>query len=174
MASIPSMAAWPPFIDRLCCQQEMLMFFFTTENAFYALLGAFSLWSCLSSPSLSSLPPSFFLFKFGLNIRGGAHLRTRGFARPFHYAFAQQQEASPSPFIGGIPKNLHQIQRHFFRGLPCMKSEQKGRVKKYSKFTGQTVDFADEEVSKNRNILWTSYMEAPLQQLKWTKFLQTA
>ena len=27
-----------------------------------------------------------------------------GFARPFHYAFAQQQEASSSLYIGGIPK----------------------------------------------------------------------
>ena len=45
----------------------MLMFCFTTkENAFYALLGALV---------LRSVPPSF-LFAFGLNIRGGAHLRT--------------------------------------------------------------------------------------------------
>ena len=44
------------------------MFFFTTkENAFYALLGALV---------LRSLLPSLFLFAFGLNIRGGAHLRT--------------------------------------------------------------------------------------------------
>ena len=43
------------------------MFFFTTkENAFYALLGALV---------LRSVPP-LFLFAFGLNIRGGAHLRT--------------------------------------------------------------------------------------------------
>ena len=49
----------------------MLMFFFTTtENAFYALLGALLLRSSLPS----SLPS--FLFAFGLNIRGGAHLRT--------------------------------------------------------------------------------------------------
>ena len=45
----------------------MLMFFFTTkENAFYALLGALV---------LRSVPP-LLLFAFGLNIRGGAHLRT--------------------------------------------------------------------------------------------------
>ena len=45
------------------------MFFFTTkENAFYALWGALVL--------RSLLPPCFFLFAFGLNIRGGAHLRT--------------------------------------------------------------------------------------------------
>ena len=76
----PLRAAWPPFIDRLCCQcrQEMLMFFFTIDGK--CILRTFGCTHVLIPPSypFCSLLPSSFLFTFGLNIRGGAHLEIRG------------------------------------------------------------------------------------------------
>ena len=63
-----------------------------------------------ASPFLPSSPPSPFLFTFGLNIRGGAHLRTRrggregGLARTAISLCIWPAGSQPLLYVRGMPK----------------------------------------------------------------------